>query len=75
MGIPKMKTRIAMLATAMVIGAMSPLHLIASNEARAEDVLLSCWGTVELIQQGRQVNPVDEKSSIAIAVDIAKKIW
>jgi hypothetical protein len=49
------------------------LGLLASSSARAEDVLLSCWGTVELIQQGRQVNPLDEKSSIAVAVDIAKK--
>src|SRR5712671_5120745 len=49
------------------------LGLIASGDARAEDVQLSCWGPVELIQQGRQVNPLDEKSSIALAVDIAKK--
>jgi hypothetical protein len=49
------------------------LALIASNGARAEDVLLSCWGTVELIQQGKQVNVQDERSSIAVAVDVAKK--
>jgi hypothetical protein len=47
--------------------------LIASGNAKAEEVLLSCWGTVELIQQGRQVNPVDEKSSIAVAVDTTGK--
>jgi len=47
--------------------------LVASNEARAEEVLLSCWGTVELIQQGKQVNPADERSSLVVAVDVAKK--
>ena len=47
--------------------------LIASGEAQAEALLLSCWGTVELIQQSKQVNPVDERSSLAVAVDIAKK--
>jgi hypothetical protein len=44
------------------------------GDANAEQVLLSCWGTVELIQQGKQVNPVDEKFSIAVAVDIARRI-
>lgn len=47
--------------------------LIASGSANAEQVLLSCWGTVELIQQGKRVNPVDERSAVAVAVDIAKK--
>ncbi|SRR6266851_4224149 len=47
--------------------------LIAFGEAQAEELLLSCWGTVELIQQSKQVNPVDERSSLAVAVDIAKK--
>jgi hypothetical protein len=49
------------------------LSLVTSGNADAEHVLMSCWGTVELIQQGRQVNPVDEKSSLAVAVDIAGK--
>jgi hypothetical protein len=49
------------------------LGLVTSGNAKAENVLLSCWGTVELIQQGRQVNPVDEKSSIAVAVDTTGK--
>ena len=49
------------------------LAISASSEAQAELVLLSCWGTVELIQQSKQVNPVDERSSLAVAVDIAKK--
>ena len=49
------------------------LALIASGNAKAEEAVLSCWGTVELIQQGRQVNPVDEKSSIAVAVDTTGK--
>jgi hypothetical protein len=42
---------------------------VTSGNANAEHVLLSCWGTIELIQQGKAVNPVDEKSSIAVAVD------
>lgn len=46
------------------------LGLIAASNV--QEVLLSCWGTVELIQQGKQVNPVDERSSIAVAVDLAK---
>ena len=49
------------------------LALAAPNGARAEEVLLSCRGTSELIQQGKPDNPPDERSSIAIAVDIAKK--
>lgn len=46
----------------------------SSSNARADEVLLSCWGTVELIQHGKQVNPVGERSSIAIAVDVTKKM-
>jgi hypothetical protein len=50
------------------------LGLITASEVQAEEeVLLSCWGTVELIQQSKQVNPVDERSSLGVAVDIAKK--
>ena len=49
------------------------IALAAPSEASAEEILLSCWGTVELIQQGKQVNPPDERSSIAVAVDIANK--
>jgi hypothetical protein len=44
-----------------------------AGSAKAEEVLLSCWGTIEVIQQGKQVNPVDEKYSISVAVDLAKK--
>jgi len=47
--------------------------LVASDGACAEEVSLSCWGTVALIQQGRQVNPVDEQSSLAVTVDVTKK--
>jgi hypothetical protein len=57
-------------ALAIVIYAVA---LIASGSASANEVLLSRWGTVEPIQQGKQVNPVDERCSLAIAVDIAKK--
>jgi len=49
------------------------LALAAPNGARAEEVLLSCRGTSELIQQGKPDNPPDEKSSIVVAVDIARK--
>jgi hypothetical protein len=50
------------------------LALIASSGAAgAGEDLLSCWGTVELIQQGKQVNVPDEKSSIVVAVDVASK--
>ena len=49
------------------------LALAAPNGARAEEVLLSCRGTSELIQQGKPDNPPDEKSSIAVAVDMARK--
>jgi hypothetical protein len=48
--------------------------VLAISNAEAEQFLLSCWGTVELIQQGKQVNPIDEKSSIVVAVDIGSKI-
>jgi 1-aminocyclopropane-1-carboxylate deaminase/D-cysteine desulfhydrase-like pyridoxal-dependent ACC family enzyme len=50
------------------------LALLANSNAKAEPVLLSCWGTVELMQQGKRVNPKDEKSSIAVAVDVARKM-
>jgi hypothetical protein len=50
------------------------LILAAPNCARAEEVQLSCRGTSELIPTGKPDNPPDEKpSSIAIAVDLAKK--
>jgi hypothetical protein len=32
------------------------LALIASGEAQAEETLLSCWGAVDLMQEGMQVN-------------------
>jgi hypothetical protein len=57
---------------ALAVSALT-LALIASGNAKAEEVLLSCWGTVELIQQSKLVNPVDERSSLGVAVDIAKK--
>jgi hypothetical protein len=60
------------MARALTILAFA-LALVASNGARAEEVLLSCWGTVELIQQSKQVNPVDERSSLAVVVDVTKK--
>jgi hypothetical protein len=41
---------------------------------RPDAVLLSCWGTVELIEGGQQVNPRGEKTSVSIAVDVANKI-
>jgi len=50
------------------------LALLIPNSAQAEQVLLSCRGTVELMQQGKQVNPKDEKSSIAVGVDITRKM-
>jgi hypothetical protein len=49
------------------------LVLITSGTAAADEVLLTCWGTVELMQQGKRANPIDERSSLAVAVDIAKK--
>lgn len=50
------------------------LGLFTHGSADAAQVSLSCWGEVELMQQGKQVNPIGEKSSIALAVDIARKI-
>src|SRR5437016_1349130 len=50
------------------------LAMLVNSDAQAEPVLLSCWGTVELMQQGKQVNPKDEKLSIAVAVDVARKM-
>jgi hypothetical protein len=47
--------------------------LTAPSGAKAEEVLLSCWGTVAVIQQGKQTNPSDERYSVVIAVDVAKK--
>jgi hypothetical protein len=47
--------------------------LLASGNAKAEEIVLSCWGTVELIQQSKQVNPVGERSSLGVVVDIAKR--
>jgi hypothetical protein len=35
--------------------------MVAASGAHAEEVLLSCWGTIEVIRQGKQVNPLDEK--------------
>jgi len=50
------------------------LAVLANSNAEAEQVVLSCRGTVELIQQGKQVNPIDERSSIAVAIDIDRKM-
>lgn len=43
------------------------------SETRAEEIQLSCWGTVELIEQRKLVNPPNERSSVSANVDIAKK--
>jgi hypothetical protein len=56
-----------------MIVACAAVAQVASGNAKADEVLLSCWGTVELIQQSKQINPVDERSSLAVAVDIARK--
>ena len=50
------------------------LAVLADGHANAEQVLLSCWGTVELIQQGKQANSVNERSSLAVAVDLSRKL-
>jgi hypothetical protein len=50
------------------------LAVLANNNAKAEQVLLSCRGTVELVRQSKQRNPNDEKSSIVVALDIARKM-
>jgi len=47
--------------------------LITSGSAAADEVLLKCSGTVELMQKGKRVNPIDERSSLAVAVDTDKK--
>ena len=47
--------------------------LTACGEARVEPVILSCWGTVALVQESKQVNPKDERFSLVITVDVAKK--
>jgi hypothetical protein len=45
----------------------------SSQDASAAEVLLSCWGTVELMQQGKQANPQGERLSMTVAVDVARK--
>ncbi|WP_156944641.1 hypothetical protein [Bradyrhizobium sp. Ec3.3] len=52
---------------------VSIFALIASANAKADELLLSCWGTVEVIHQGKQVNRVGERSSIAVVVDIGQQ--
>ena len=34
---------------------------------------MSCWGTVEVMQQGKLANVPEERSSVSVVVDIAKK--
>jgi hypothetical protein len=48
--------------------------VFANGGAEAEQLLFSCWGTVELIQQGKQINPINENSSIAVVVDTARNL-
>jgi hypothetical protein len=55
-------------------GFVSVAALItAPSETKAGEVMLSCWGTVELIQGGKLANPSDERSSVSVVVDVAKK--
>jgi hypothetical protein len=49
------------------------LLVSTAGEAHADIIMLSCGGTVELIQGGKQVNPRGEKSSLAVKVDLAAK--
>jgi|SRR3954471_15133039 hypothetical protein len=60
-----------LLALAMLNGAGSAQQ---RTYAEVRQVLLACRGTVALIQRGKQVNPIDEKYSIAVAVDTARRI-
>lgn len=47
--------------------------ITAPSETKAAEVLLSCWGTVELMQAGKRVNPPNERYSVSVVVDVAKK--
>jgi hypothetical protein len=42
-------------------------------EAKADAVLLTCYGAINVMQGGKQTNPVDESYSLAITVDTANK--
>ena len=51
------------------------LLVSTASETHADIITLSCWGTVELIQGGEQVNPKGEKSSLAVKIDLAAKTF
>ena len=46
------------------------LSLLVSAEARAESTLLSCSGTVRLLQGGKQVNEKGERYSVSVKIDV-----
>jgi hypothetical protein len=38
------------------------------------DASLSCWGTVEVIEGGKQINEKNEQYSMSISVDLTKRL-
>jgi hypothetical protein len=61
----------------LAAGPALAFGLIASGEARADAVILSCWGTSRLVPTvpvGKQaIEEKDESHSVSITVDIANK--
>ncbi|MEK4034286.1 hypothetical protein WOC76_12490 [Methylocystis sp. IM3] len=51
------------------------LTILPNAEARADPTTLACRGTVEMIQEGKQINPKDEQISVSLLVNLAQKIF
>jgi hypothetical protein len=53
--------------------ALLAAGLAGCGDAGSSSVLLSCQGTVSLLEEGQQVNPRGEKMSVAVAVDLGDR--
>jgi hypothetical protein len=46
---------------------------VSPIKADTDGLLLSCAGTVVLMQEGRRANPKDEESSVSLRIDLEKR--
>ena len=56
-----------------LIALLLAAGLAGCGKAGSGSVLLLCQGTVALLEGGQQVNPRDEKMSVAVAVDLGDR--
>ncbi len=60
-------------SASIVFALIIASSFVSSLKADSDGLLLSCAGTVVLMQEGRQANPSDEKSSVSLRIDLERR--